>query len=59
MTDDGAGFDAATAQKGAGLTNMADRLDALGGLLDISSTPGTGTRVRGELPVQVRAAAAL
>jgi signal transduction histidine kinase len=37
---------------------MADRLDALGGLLDISSTPGTGTRVRGELPVQVRAAAA-
>ena len=59
VTDDGAGFDAATAQKGAGLTNMADRLDALGGLLDISSTPGTGTRVRGELPVQVRAAAAL
>jgi signal transduction histidine kinase len=58
VTDDGAGFDAATAQKGAGLTNMADRVDALGGLLDISSTPGTGTRVRGELPVQVRAAAA-
>jgi signal transduction histidine kinase len=59
VDDDGAGFDTATAKRGAGLTNMADRLDALGGSLDVSSTPGAGTRVHGTLPVQSRAAAAV
>jgi len=53
VEDDGQGFDPATAKKGAGLTNMADRLDAAGGSLDVASHPGQGTTVSGTLPVQV------
>ena len=30
VSDDGAGFDTKTTKRGAGLQNMADRLDALG-----------------------------
>ncbi|MGH7687117.1 MAG: sensor histidine kinase [Candidatus Dormibacteria bacterium] len=45
VTDDGQGFDAATVQRGAGLTNMADRLDALGGRLQITSSVGHGTTI--------------
>jgi signal transduction histidine kinase len=51
VEDDGAGFDPARVVRGAGLTNMADRLDALGGELTVTSTPGRGTRVTGSLPV--------
>jgi signal transduction histidine kinase len=47
VTDDGAGFDAATASRGAGLTNMADRIEALGGRIEVASKPGAGTTVRG------------
>ena len=47
VTDDGAGFDAARAARGAGLTNMTDRLEALGGRLEVSSRPGSGTTIRG------------
>jgi signal transduction histidine kinase len=51
VEDDGAGFDPATVRKGAGLTNIADRLDALGGHLAIDSRLGQGCRLRGSLPV--------
>jgi signal transduction histidine kinase len=49
VEDDGVGFDAATTKKGAGLTNMADRLDALGGALSVTSKPGGGTVITGTL----------
>ena len=52
VNDDGRGFDIATAKRGAGLANMADRLDALGGALNVTSTPGAGTTITGTLPVQ-------
>jgi signal transduction histidine kinase len=51
VSDDGAGFDTATARKGAGLTNMADRLEALGGALAVSSQPGAGTTIGGSIDV--------
>jgi len=51
VTDDGAGFDTATARHGSGLQGMADRLAALGGTLRISSHPGHGTTLSGTLPV--------
>jgi signal transduction histidine kinase len=51
VIDDGAGFDSATAKKGAGLTNMRDRIDALGGSLIVSSTIGAGTRLSGAVLV--------
>jgi signal transduction histidine kinase len=52
VEDDGRGFDPATVGKGAGLINMADRLDAVGGHLDIEARPGHGCRIRGSLPTQ-------
>jgi signal transduction histidine kinase len=51
VTDDGRGFDPATVE-GSGLTNMRDRVEAVGGALDVSSTPGSGTTVRGRIPVE-------
>jgi signal transduction histidine kinase len=51
VADDGAGFDLRTHPQGAGLTNMNDRLGALGGRLSVRSTPGTGTRVAGSVPL--------
>jgi signal transduction histidine kinase len=50
VTDDGGGFEVATTPRGSGLTNIADRLDALGGALEIVSAPGRGTRLAGTLP---------
>jgi signal transduction histidine kinase len=41
--DDGAGFDPAVAGAGAGLANMRDRLDAVGGRVSVDSRPGAGT----------------
>jgi len=52
VEDDGKGFDPATTPRGSGLTNMADRLDALGGGVELESSPGAGTTLRGRVPVQ-------
>jgi signal transduction histidine kinase len=56
VTDDGTGFDTATADHGTGLQGMADRLSAAGGTLRISSAPGSGTTISGGLPVSELAA---
>jgi signal transduction histidine kinase len=50
VADDGAGFDPRVEPRGAGLTNMSDRLGALGGRLSVFSAPGDGTRVAGMIP---------
>jgi signal transduction histidine kinase len=59
VSDDGVGFDTAIAKKGAGLTNMADRLDALGGTLNVTSRPGDGTTISGTLSVEAVSLAAV
>ena len=51
VADDGRGFDPGARQPGLGLTNMSDRLDALGGELAVESRVGAGTRVIGSIPV--------
>jgi signal transduction histidine kinase len=56
VTDDGTGFDTATASRGTGLQGMADRLAAAGGTLRINSAPGNGTTISGRLPVSELAA---
>ena len=56
VTDDGTGFDTATATHGTGLQGMADRLAAAGGTLRINSAPGSGTTISGGLPVSELAA---
>jgi signal transduction histidine kinase len=50
VEDDGVGFDPHNVRRGAGLDNLADRVAALGGRLQISSRPGRGTRVTAQLP---------
>jgi signal transduction histidine kinase len=52
VSDDGRGFDVAATSRGNGLTNMEDRLDALGGTLHIASTPEHGTTLRAAVPVR-------
>jgi signal transduction histidine kinase len=50
VQDDGAGFDVEGAT-GDGLVNMRDRIAAVGGNLEVRSTPGAGTLVVGTIPV--------
>jgi signal transduction histidine kinase len=48
VTDDGIG--GASAAGGSGLRGLADRVEALGGRLTLSSPPGRGTTVCAEIP---------
>lgn len=57
VEDDGRGFDPVAAQAGAGLTNIRDRVESVGGTLHLDSTPGLGTRVRAVLPATLLAPA--
>jgi signal transduction histidine kinase len=51
VTDDGPGYDAGAARRGHGLTNMADRLGAIGGSVRWQSEPGHGMQVHGSIPL--------
>jgi signal transduction histidine kinase len=57
VSDDGAGYDARHTPLGSGQRNMADRLAALGGRLEVRSAPRQGTTITGHLPVPSCAAA--
>jgi signal transduction histidine kinase len=50
VDDDGNGFETSSVKQGAGLVNMHDRLDALGGEVEVTSRPGEGTHIRGVVP---------
>jgi signal transduction histidine kinase len=50
VTDDGRGFDPQTVGR-RGLATLADRLDALGGGLDLDSGQGEGTQMNAWVPV--------
>jgi signal transduction histidine kinase len=49
VADDGAG--GADRVPGSGLRGLTDRIEALGGQLEVSSPPGAGTRLRAEIPL--------
>jgi signal transduction histidine kinase len=51
VRDRGVGFSPDAAQAGSGLGNMRDRIEAIGGTLEVSSSTGRGTLVRGSVPV--------
>ncbi len=51
VSDDGKGFDLATAARSSGLQNMRDRIESLDGTFDIRSSAGQGTVVAGRVPV--------
>ena len=55
IADDGIG--GADPERGSGLRGLVDRVEALGGRLQVMSSPGEGTIVRAELPLTVREAA--
>jgi signal transduction histidine kinase len=52
VTDDGVG--GADPDRGSGLRGLADRVDALGGRLTVSSPAGEGTTVTADLPLAVQ-----
>jgi signal transduction histidine kinase len=51
VADDGSGFESNGQSAGAGLTNMRDRLGAVGGTITVQSAPGRGTNLSGTVPV--------
>jgi signal transduction histidine kinase len=53
VADDGVGFTRAGPDPGAGIGfhTMADRLEAVGGRLEVRSSPGQGTVVEGSVPL--------
>jgi signal transduction histidine kinase len=51
VSDHGRGFDSEAPPSGAGLVNMRDRVESVGGELRIRSAPGRGTTVRGSVPL--------
>jgi signal transduction histidine kinase len=52
VSDDGSGFEKQSVVPGTGLTSMRDRIAAVGGRLDIRTTPGSGTCVAGTVPLE-------
>jgi signal transduction histidine kinase len=52
IRDDGIG--GADSGNGSGLTGLIDRVEAIGGTLEISSLPGNGTSLIVKIPLEVR-----
>ena len=51
VSDDG--FGGAEPSEGSGLGGLRDRVEALDGTFEIESPPGSGTRIRAELPLEI------
>jgi len=49
VSDDGVG--GATTEGGSGLAGLVDRVESLGGKLEVDSPPGDGTRITAEIPL--------
>ncbi len=58
ITDDGRGFDVEAAGGGLGLISMQERVEQIGGTLQIRSRPGGGTSLEVTTPVPAAAVAA-
>jgi signal transduction histidine kinase len=52
VSDDGRGFDPTTTGYGTGLQGIVDRVAATGGTIEVRSTLGAGTSLRGRIPVE-------
>ncbi len=55
IADDGRGFDPAHTPEGAGVQNIRDRIEDLGGTFEVASSPGHGTVLTISLPWPVAA----
>jgi signal transduction histidine kinase len=54
VSDDGSGFDPSAVSAGFGLLGMRERVELLGGTLEIESAPGSGATVKVSLPARRR-----
>ncbi len=52
LVDDGKGFVVKKGKKGIGLRNITSRIEKIGGTWDIESSPGKGTKVYFNIPIQ-------
>jgi PAS domain S-box-containing protein len=52
VSDDGRGFDPALVRPGVGISAMRERVEALGGNIELKSAPGEGTRVTVRVPLR-------
>jgi signal transduction histidine kinase len=57
VRDEGRGFDPSAATEGFGLTGLRERVEQLGGSVEIASGPARGTVVQARVPVVRRAKA--
>lgn len=57
VTDDGRGFDPNAMSYGTGLQGIVDRLAAIGGTVEVTSSPGAGTTLVGRVPARGSASA--
>jgi signal transduction histidine kinase len=57
VVDDGVGYDTATSMAGLGLRNMRERAFNAGARLDVTSAPGTGTRIQLRIPARATVSA--
>jgi signal transduction histidine kinase len=55
VSDDGPGFDPAQGRIGAGLQNMADRVNAVGGTWSLVTAPGEGVKLLAQIPLEAPA----
>jgi signal transduction histidine kinase len=51
ISDDGPGFNPSQGRIGAGLQNMADRVNAVGGSWNVITAPGEGVRLLARIPI--------
>jgi signal transduction histidine kinase len=54
VVDDGVGYDTATSVAGLGLRNMRERAFNAGARLEVSSMPGSGTRIQLRIPARAK-----
>jgi signal transduction histidine kinase len=54
ISDDGAGFDQGVATAGRGLSGMRERVELLGGEIEVASEPGEGTEITARVPLRER-----
>ena len=52
VIDDGRGFDPASTRAGVGLSAMRERVEGLGGRIEVESLPGEGTEVAVRVPLR-------
>lgn len=53
VEDDGCGFDPGSVASGHGLTGMRERIELLGGEIEVRSEPGSGTRISARVPLRL------